>query len=288
MPFERLVDDLAPDRSLARHPLVQVMLMVQNNASAAGTLPGVRASAITAGTGAARFDLDVSLSEVHNAERQPGGLRGRLTGAADLFDEATVSAIADRFGRVLATLAADPAARPRQVQVLDPAERAQLVTGWNDTAADVPAVMLPELVAGQAGRVPDAVAVCCDGVHVSYGELGARSGRLAALLVSRGAGPGRVVAVMAERSAGLVVALLGVLRAGAAYLPIDPAYPAERVAFMLADAGPVAVVADAGLLAGVPEAAGLAAVSVDDPRVVSGPDVAAASCRWWGRGIWRT
>ena len=174
VPFERLVDELAPDRSLARHPLVQVMLMVQSNAPAAGSLPGVRAFDVPAGTGAARFDLDLSLGEVRDAERQPGGLRGRLMAAADLFDEVTVRAIADRFGRVLATLAADPAARPRQVAGPRSGRTGAAPAGverhrGTGAGAGRPA----ELIAAQAARTPDAVAVACGG---AWAELRAAAG----------------------------------------------------------------------------------------------------------------
>ncbi|HEX9540399.1 MAG TPA: condensation domain-containing protein, partial [Streptosporangiaceae bacterium] len=154
VPFERLVEDLAPGRSLARHPLFQVLLTMQNNAPATAVLPGVRASAVPAGAGAARFDLSVLVGEAGGGQGQPGGLRGTLLAAADLFDRGTAESIAGWFGRVLAAVAGVPAVRPRQVQVLDAAERAQLVTGWNDTAADVPAGSVLELVAARAGRVP--------------------------------------------------------------------------------------------------------------------------------------
>ncbi len=205
------------------------------------------------------------------ARSGPGGLRGRLTAAADLFDEATARAIADRFGRVLAAVTADPAVSLRRVGVLGEAERARVLYGWNEAEVSVLSGTVPGLFEEQAAGTPDAVAVCCDGAWVSYGELNARANRLARLLVARGAGPEQVVAVMAGRSVGLVVAVLGVLKAGAAYLPVDPGYPAERIGFMLADAGPVAVVADAGLLAGVPGAAGLAVVSLGDPALAGLP-----------------
>ena len=232
-------------------------------------LPGVRASGVRAGTGAALFDLDLGLAETRDADGQPGGLRGMVTVAADLFDEATARAVADRFGRVLAAAAADPLIRPRQVQVLNETERVQVLQQWNDTAAPVPAGTVPGLFEEQVARTPDAVAVGCEGTWISYAELNGRANRLARLLVARGAAPERVVAVVLERSVELVMALLGVLKAGAAYLPVDPDYPAQRIGLMLADAGPVAVVTGGGLLAGVPEAAGLAAVSLDDPRVVA-------------------
>ena len=130
--------------------------------------------------------------------------------------------------------------------MLDPAERARLVDGWNDTAVPVPEGTLAELFQVQAARSPDAVAVVSGDGVLSYAELNGRANRLARRLVARGAGPEQVVAVMMDRSAELVTALLAVLKAGAAYLPVDPDYPAERIAYMLADAGPAVVLASAG------------------------------------------
>ena len=271
VPFERLVEVLAPDRSLARHPLFQVMLALQNVgtvAARAAALPGITAAPVLAGPAQVRFDLDVAVSEVMGADGRLGGLRGLVTGAADLFDEETVRGFAGRLGRVLAGVAAGPQVRLHEVAVLEAAERAQVLAGWNDAAAGpVPAVRVPELVAARAAGIPDAVAVVCGGVHVSYGELDARAGRLAQVLVSRGAGPDSVVAVVMGRCAELVMVLLAVLKAGAGYLPVDPGYPAGRIEFMLADAVPVLVVADASGAAALPGpvlgAAGV--VAVDEP-----------------------
>ena len=191
VPFERLVDDLASDRSLARHPLFQVTLTMQDDVPAVGgSLPGLRVSTMPAGTAAARYDLSVLLGETRDAEGRPGGLRGQLLAAADLFDAETAAAVAARFGRVLAAVAADPAVRLRQVEVLDASERAQLVTGWNDTAAEVPGGSMPELIAAQAARTPDAVAVSCGDTHVSYRQLMDKAGRLGGYLRAAGAGAG--------------------------------------------------------------------------------------------------
>ena len=150
----------------------------------------MRASAVRAGTPAALFDLEVILGESRDGQGQPGELRGQLTAAADLFDAGSASVIAGRLLRVLGVLAADPAARLRQVEVLDAVERAQLVTAWNDTARPVPPVPVPVLFGERAARAPDAVAVCCGDAAVSYGELDARANRLARWLAGRGAGPG--------------------------------------------------------------------------------------------------
>jgi non-ribosomal peptide synthetase component F len=215
----------------------------------------VQTSAIRAGTAAARFDLSVNLGETRDGQGRPDGLRGQLMAAADLFDEAAARAIAARFARVLAAVAADPAIRLRAVPVLDATERAQVLHGWNDTAAEVPPGTVAGLVAAQAARIPDAIALVSEGGSVSYGELDAAAGRLARVLAARGAGPEKVVAVALERSAALVTALLAVWKTGAAYLPVDPGYPGERIAFMLADAAPVAVVTSRAVAAALPELA---------------------------------
>ena len=174
VPFERLVEVLAPQRSPARHPLFQVSLTVQNNAPAVLDLPGLQAAGLPAGTGTARLDVQITLAETRGSGGEPAGLRGAVTVAADLFDEPAARALSERFARVLAAVAADPGARPYQVQVLDRAEREQLVTGWNDTAAVVPDGTLPQLFAAQAARTPDAAAVVAGGA-LSYAELDARA-----------------------------------------------------------------------------------------------------------------
>src|SRR5262249_3062161 len=139
VPFERLVDDLAPDRSMARHPLFQVMVTLQNNAPVSAALPGVRASAVRAGAGAGAGrvgrDLVRGGGGGEGGRGRPGGLRGRLTAAADLFDAGTAEVIAGRLGRVLAGVAADPRMRLREANILGAAERAQILDAWNDTAA---------------------------------------------------------------------------------------------------------------------------------------------------------
>ena len=237
VPFERLVEVLAPARSLARHPLFQVMLTVQNNAPATLDLPGLRVGGLPGGPPSARFDLEFTLAEAFDAGRCPGRAARVGDVAADLFDPATAGSIAGRLVRVLAAVAADPQVRVHAVQVLDAAEREQVVEGWNDTAAAVPAVRCAELFGAQAARVPGCGGGGVRGAVAELRGAGAAAGRLAGLLAGLGAGPERVVAVVLERSAELVTAMLAVWKAGAAYLPVDPGYPAGRVAFMLADSG---------------------------------------------------
>ncbi|MGZ4434119.1 MAG: amino acid adenylation domain-containing protein, partial [Trebonia sp.] len=250
VPFDRLVEVLAPERSLGRHPLFQVSLTVQNTAQAAIDMPGLRVTAMPSGTGTARFDLEVSLGEVRDADGMAAGLRGMAVAAADLFDAATVRVLADRFVRVLDAVAADPRIPVRQVQILGEAERAQL----RPSRRRARPTTLPALFAAQAACTPDAVAISGEDGWLSYAELDARAARLGSALTAAGAGRESVVAVVMDRSAGLITALLAVWKAGAAYLPVDPAYPADRIAYMLADAAPAAVVTSRALAAELPDA----------------------------------
>ncbi|MEY9946670.1 non-ribosomal peptide synthase/polyketide synthase [Kitasatospora sp. GAS1066B] len=242
VPFERLVEDLAPTRSMGRHPLFQVMLTLQNTTLPALNLPGVDVSLLPAGQLAARFDLDLTLNEAFGTDGAPAGLRGALTFALDLFDHATAQQLAERFVRVLDAVLAEPQRPVHRIDILDPVERQRVLCEWNDTALEVPAGTLPELFEAQVARTPDAVAVVFEGVEVTYGELNARANRLARLLVERGVAPESVVPVLMERSTELVVALLAVLKAGGAYLPVDPNYPAERITYVLGEANAPVVV----------------------------------------------
>ncbi|MFE2596935.1 amino acid adenylation domain-containing protein [Streptomyces sp. NPDC059396] len=236
VPFERLVEDLAPARSMARHPLFQVMLTLQNTAEARLDLPGLNIEALPAGVLPAKFDLDFQIAEQITDGGAPAGLTGLITYATDLFDPASVEAIARRFLMVLETVTADPSVPVSRIDVLDTAERERILSGWNDTTHEVPPATLAELFEAQVTRTPDATAVVFDGTELTYAELNARANRLARVLVGRGARPEERVAVMMDRSADLVVALLAVVKTGAAYVPIDPAYPADRITYTLNDA----------------------------------------------------
>ncbi|WP_455362632.1 amino acid adenylation domain-containing protein, partial [Streptomyces sp. SYSU K21746] len=206
------------------------------------------------GEPAAKFDLFFDLAETFHththtgadagtgtgtgSRNRPAGLRGGIDYALDLFDHETVATLAERFVRVLDTVTRQPHQRVSIVEVLDPAERKRILVEWNDTAREVPAATLPELFQAQAAKHPDAVAVVFGGAEVTYAELDERANRLARFLIRRGIGPERIVGLAVPRSVDLIVGLLAVLKSGAGYLPIDPEYPAERIAFMLADAVP--------------------------------------------------
>ncbi|MCX5386229.1 non-ribosomal peptide synthetase [Streptomyces sp. NBC_00083] len=252
VPFERLVEELAPARSMARHPLLQVMLALQNNAEPALHLPGLRTRLLPDEDTPAKFDLSFDLSERFDEYGRPAGMAGEVFYAVDLFDRPSVERLAERFTRVLGALAADPGRRVDQVPVLSAAERETVLRTWNDTARPVPPTHLPALFEKQAARTPGATAVVFDGAAVTYGELNARANRLAHHLIERGVGPEDIVGMALPRSIDLIVAMLGVLKAGAAYLPIDTDYPQERVRFMIEDAKPSYVVTLRAIAAWLP------------------------------------
>ncbi|MFK3985733.1 amino acid adenylation domain-containing protein [Micromonospora sp. NPDC050397] len=248
LPFERLVEDLAPTRSLARHPLFQVMLALQNTAPASLALPGLETDLLETGDQPAKFDLDFQFRETGTeTETEAGGLAGSVVYATDLFDHDTVASLANRFVRILDAVTADPARSVTDLDLLSPDERHAVLTEWNDTGHTVSGAVLPDLFQAQVTRTPDATAVVFEDVRLSYVDLNARANRLARLMADRGTGPESLVAVLLERSADLVVALLAVLKTGAAYLPVDPDQPADRITRLLADAG-VALLLTTGAL----------------------------------------
>ncbi|MFC7819905.1 amino acid adenylation domain-containing protein, partial [Streptomyces sp. NPDC057367] len=235
VPFERLVEELAPQRSLARHPLFQVVLTMNDIADGLMELPGLRAEMMSTARPAAKFDLDVMAGEAFDDTGAPAGIRGALTAAVDLFDEGAAQRIADRFVRALEELVTAPRTRLSQVGVLSPAERAQVLTGWNDTATESAGELVPELFAAQAARTADATAVVSSGGSASFAELDGRANRLAHYLRAQGVGTDSVVGLCLPRGVETITGMLAVWKAGAAYLPIDPGQPAERIAFMLGD-----------------------------------------------------
>ncbi|ELS50235.1 non-ribosomal peptide synthetase [Streptomyces viridochromogenes] len=285
VPFERLVEELAPTRSRARHPLFQVVLSMENVEHTAVDLPradapkgkgaeGESASAGGAGslTATAKFDLELTARETLDENGRPAGLRGVVTASADVFDPETVRLLAERWVRVVEQVAAVPERSLHEIQVLADAERQEVLTAWNDSAAPVPARTVVDLFETQARRTPQALALLGEGVSVSYAELDASAGRLARHLADRGVGPESVVAILMERGADLVTSLLGVLKAGAAYLPIDPQQPPERLGHMLTDSDAVQVLtsrACARLLDEVPAATALPRTVVDDPETAA-------------------
>ncbi|MGW0184028.1 non-ribosomal peptide synthetase, partial [Nocardia sp. NPDC003345] len=235
VPFERLVDLLAPERSQARNPLFQVALAFQNNRAPVLNLAGLEVSMVDFAAGVSRFDLEFAL-----AENGSGGMDLAVNYATDLFDEPTVDSFVDRFRQLLSVVAADPDVVLGAVEILGESERDEILS--RSGGAAVPARTLPDLIAAAVAIDPGAPAVVFDGVRHSYGEFDLRSNRLARVLVAAGVGAEDLVAVAVPRSADSVLAEWAVTKSGGAFLPIDPTYPADRIAHMLTDSGaPVGV-----------------------------------------------
>ncbi|WTN46695.1 amino acid adenylation domain-containing protein [Streptomyces sp. NBC_00631] len=278
VPFERLVELLAPGRSLARHPLFQTMFTWQNNATAALHLPGVQVRPMAAGEMPAKFDLDVTLGEAPGGGGRANGLSGSITGAADVFDVASVEGVAGRLVRVLGAVAVDPGVRVHEVDVLSGGERERVLVEWSGVGVVGSGVVVPVLFAGRVAVDPGGVAVVCGEGEVTFGELDERVSRLAGVLVGRGVGVGSVVGLCGELGVGLVVGLLAVWRVGAAWVPLDPGVPVERLVFMVVDSGVGVVVGDGESLAGLVGLlpAGVGVVCADDPEVAVASEVAVA------------
>ncbi|RDZ26746.1 non-ribosomal peptide synthetase [Lysobacter silvisoli] len=250
LPIERLLEELELDRALSHSPLFQTMLFFQNFPGGDTDLDGLTLSPVdfdTVNPGTARCDLALFASE------EPGGLALFFEYASDLFDAQTVDAFAGHLRQLLRSIAQDPGQRLSALEILPPEERRQLLHGWNDTALDAPVdTPLHVLFERQAERRPDAVAVQGDGRTLSYAELDAQADALARALVARGAGPGDLIGLFVERSPRMLVGLLGILKAGAAYVPMDPGYPAERLGYMLEDAQARLIVSEGALQAQLP------------------------------------
>ncbi|MEU2665740.1 amino acid adenylation domain-containing protein [Micromonospora sp. NPDC007220] len=244
LPFEQLVDALNPERHTSYSPLFQVMLVLQNIPRGRLELPGLVLRPLSSSTGAAKFDLSVEVLE-HADE-----LHVIFEYNTDLFDAATIARLAGHFVRLLAQVAADPSAPVGALRLLGADERHRLLVEWNRTARPFtdPADVVRR-IAAQARRHPGSLAVADDDERLDYATLERRANRLAHALIARGVRRDQVVGLHARRSAGLIVAILGVLKAGAAYLPLDPALPPERLAGMLADAAPALVLGEDDLAA---------------------------------------
>jgi len=238
VPFDRLVEELAPERALGVQPFFGVVFALQTAPWPPLRMPGLRLRMNPVDNGTARFDLTFTLRE------DADGIGGRMEYAADLFDETTIQRLAELYVRLLRAAVADPDARVRTLPLADDGDL-QALAAWNATARPYPRDRaLPDLIAERMREAPDAIAVVHGTEMLTYAELDARAERLALRLRAAGVGRGARVGVCMDRSAGLVTAWLAVIRTGAAYLPLDPALPAERLAWIGEDAGARVVVAD--------------------------------------------
>ncbi len=231
LPFERLVEELQPERDTSQAPLFNVMFVLQNVPRTERRLRGLTMRHIELDKGTAKFDLSLGLAE------KAGGLRGVLSYSTDLFDRETIDRLTEQYRNLLIAVADEPERRLSTLPLLNAAERRTVLVDWNATQCTWPdgEACLHSLVARQAAATPNVVAVVDESGELTYEELDRRANRLAHRLRRLGVGPEARVGVCLERSIDLVVALLAVLKAGGAYVPLDPSHPRERLDFMLRD-----------------------------------------------------
>jgi amino acid adenylation domain-containing protein len=249
LPFEQVVEAVKPARSMSHSPVFQVMLALNNTPKAdAVTLPGLSLSPVIRPAETTQFDLTLSLTETGDT------ITGNLEYAFDLFDAATIQRWTGHLQTLLAAMIADDRQRISRLPMLTPAEIQRIVADWNRTGANFPQHDgLHRLFEQQAAQTPEAAAVACAGRTLSYVELNAQANRLAHYLRQRGAGPEVLIGLCIDRSPEMLVGLLGILKAGSAYVPLDPDYPEERIAYMIEDAGMPLVLTRQRLLDKLPD-----------------------------------
>ncbi|MGH8672245.1 MAG: non-ribosomal peptide synthetase, partial [Burkholderiales bacterium] len=247
LPFEKLVEELHPSRDLNRSPLIQVMFALQNTPAQAFNLAGLTAIPLEVSTDIAKFDLTLAITERGN------GLEALFEYDTDLFEPHTLERIAGHFRILLEGMVAQPNKRISELPLLTGAERHQLLVEWNNTDVEFPRkATLHRLFEEQAERTPDALAVVFEDRQLSYRHLNQWANHVAIALRELGVRPDTLVAIHTERSLEMVAGMLGILKTGAAYVPLDPSYPQERLAFMLQDTQAPVVLTQRRLVAGVP------------------------------------
>lgn len=259
LPFERLVEELHPERDLSFNPLFQVMFDFQNAPRRSLTLTGIESVPLGIETDSSMFDLTLYLEE------DAQGIVTRFEYNTDLFTRGTIERMAARFLALLEGVAADPECRIADLPILPEAERHRVVVEWNRTRADYPSdACIHGLFEAQAERTPDATAVVCGSRRLTYRELNGRANQLAHRLIQHGVGPEVLVGVCVERSPEMLVTVLAVLKAGGAYVPLDPAFPAARLSQILEDAGVKVLVTQPEVRTRLPSMGG-PVLHVDDP-----------------------
>ncbi|WP_190140024.1 non-ribosomal peptide synthetase, partial [Streptomyces longispororuber] len=267
IPFDALVEKLNPERSTAHHPLFQISLVLQNDGGTGVDLPGLRVRVDGAGTGTARCDLVLSFDETYADGTTPAGIEVSAEYSTELFDATTVEAAFTRLRRLLAAAVADPGQRVSRADLLSAAEHERLLAAHASAEPTVDASTFPELFAARVRAAPEALAVESADDAWTYAELDARANRVAHWLRARAIGPEQPVAVALPRGVDQVVVALGVMKAGASYLPVDLDYPADRIAYMVTDAAPTALLTTRAAADGLPAELPTAVVAIDAPEV---------------------
>ncbi|HYP01542.1 MAG TPA: amino acid adenylation domain-containing protein, partial [Pyrinomonadaceae bacterium] len=265
VPFERLVEELQPEREMSHAPLFQVMFTLQNAPRPSLELPGLTLAQVEMDAGTAMFDLSLSVEET------PRGLFGVFEYNTDLFDASTIKRLAGHLQNLLAGVVVEPHCRVSELPLLTEDERRLLLSAWNETKEDYPSGKpLHELIEAQAERTPDACALFFEDERLTYRELNARANQLAHYLRSHGVAPETVVGICMERSLDMVTGLLGIMKAGGAYLPLEPEYPKERLSYMLRDARVPVILTQRKFAGNLPEhTARVVCMEADGDRIAS-------------------
>jgi amino acid adenylation domain-containing protein len=232
VPFERIVEEIQPERNLSHHPLFQVMFVLQNAPMGKLELPQLQLTPWQIEQVTAKFDLTLLMTETEQ------GIQGRWEYRTDLFDVATINRMVGHLQTLLECIVANPQQRITELPLLTATEQHQLLVNWNNTQVEYPQdKCLHQLFEVQVEKTPDAIAVVFENQHLTYDELNKRANQLAHYLQYLGVKPEVLIGICVERSIQMVVGLLGILKAGGAYVPLDPTYPQERLSYMLADSG---------------------------------------------------
>ena len=229
LPFEKLVEELEPERNLSHSPLFQVMFALRHASRVKIRLPGLTLDQMPTETSTSKFDLSLFVSE------EADGLKCTVEYNTDLFLETTIDRLLRHYQRILEGVVAKPEERISELPLLTQAESELLVVEWNDTRDEVPTETIDELFESQVERTPNVVAVKCGDLQMTYRELNSRANQLAHHLRHLGIGPETRVGICVERSLDMIVGLIGILKAGGAYVPLEPEYPSERISFILED-----------------------------------------------------
>jgi amino acid adenylation domain-containing protein len=268
VPFEKLVEDLRPARSLSHTPVFQVLFALRHAPAEPFDVPGLHTTSVPIDTQTSKFDLSLGLEE------RGAGLAGAMEYDTDLFDAETIDRMLRHYGVLLKEAVAHPDRPLSELSLLDDAERRRVLVEFNATAVDDPSDRcVHHLFEEQARRSPGAVALVCGPMRLSYRELNAQANRLAHHLIDLGVGPDILVGLCLERSAELVVALLAILKAGGAYLPLDPRYPRDRLAYLLDDSGATVLLTQSRLEPALPTfQVPLVRLDTDGPAIRQRPD----------------
>ena len=272
LPFELLVKELQPERNLSRNPLFQVMFVLQNAPKAGLKLPGLTLTPLKIDRQAANFDLTLTMVDTEQ------GLRGSIEYNLDLFDATTIDRMWGHFQTLLAGIVANPHQCLSNLPLLTITEQQQLLQEWNQTSCLPPSECIHQQFEAQVEQTPEAVAVVFTDEEtlqiksLNYQELNAKANQLAHYLRSQGIKPNELVGLCVERSLDMVIGLLGILKAGAAYVPLDPAYPPERLALMVADAKVSVLLTQQQLLARLPQSAPVVCLDTDWQAIATAPE----------------